>query len=174
MGCDIHLYIEYSRKETREDGKKYWTNFGNCFGHRDYHLFGILARDVRIDNPNGFPVKGLPGGGLGFVTENDSLIYISEDGEGDNETTLERAQAWNRDFHCKIINNRAGEPQLVENPDWHSHSWLTLQEYEKALNIYWTDPETFNIHPEYKAILGAMKSLDEQGYDVRAVFWFDN
>ncbi len=46
MGCDIHVFIEYSRKPELEKstGRRFWDNFGARFNPgRDYLMFALLA-----------------------------------------------------------------------------------------------------------------------------------
>ena len=91
---------------------------------------------MRTLEDNGFEPKGLPPfDDLGYSSRNDSVCYITKDGEGDNETTLERALGWVRGDASKL-HYRGDEPQWVDHPDWHSHNWLTTAEYEQAINNY--------------------------------------
>jgi len=55
--------------------------------------------------------------------------------------------------------------EVLEEGDDHSHSWSTIEEWEKAID----DDE-----PEYQAILAAAKTLQSHGRETRIVFWFDN
>ncbi|MGH2613169.1 MAG: hypothetical protein ACRDFB_09020 [Rhabdochlamydiaceae bacterium] len=75
MGCDIHMYVEYQRKDT--DRPKYWSSFGSRINPgRDYDLFGKLASvrgGTALIEPRGLPEH------ITFWTEHDSQIYITED-----------------------------------------------------------------------------------------------
>lgn len=56
--------------------------------------------------------------------------------------------------------------------DFHSHSWLSTQEYAEALKF-------FNEHSGFKlkeceAVLARLKRFEELGCEARVVFWFDN
>lgn len=171
MGCDIHMYIEYCKKETEPSEKKYWRDFGGRINPgRNYLMFGILSKGVRCDTTFNFPPKGTPDD-MAYASRNDSLIYISEE-PTEGSVTLEKAKQWEK-YGNKIINNSEGKPTWVEHPDWHSHSWLTTEEFEKAMEFYNKNSDKW-VEPEYEAILVSMKRFEELGYEARIVFWFDN
>jgi hypothetical protein len=50
-------------------------------------------------------------------------------------------------------------------PDYHTHSWLTADEFQQAMQRAEAE------HPEYLAVLAAMRAL---GPESRIVFCFDN
>ncbi len=199
MGCDIHMYVEYTSKEELEKyqrgekrdihgnpAKPYWMDFGGRVNPgRNYDMFGFLCKGVRSDHSNGFPRKGLPPfDELAYASRNDSVLYITDKGNGDNEVTLERALEWAKYDQNKLHYNSTGDkPVWVDNPDWHSHSWLTTQEFEEAINrfieyIKSDNDDGFytNYEPqiEYGALLAAMKYIESRGQVARIVFWFDN
>lgn len=206
MGCDLHFYVEYTDKESVEmekDGdlfndepyKAYWRDFGMKFNPgRNYWMFGLLSKGVRSNFDEGFEPKGIPNyDSLGFSSRNDYTLLIS-DNERDDEDgrccTMQQAMRWSTsNFSPSKLyyrNPTDDKPYRVSNPDWHSASWLTLDEYERTIQIYKEkirklveeDPEYNSIEdgilPEYEAILSAMKSLESNGYVTRVVFWFDN
>jgi len=192
MGCDVHMYVEYTDKKRLEETRKkkaegdttkneYWSTFGGCINPgRNYAMFGMLSQGVRSDFPNGMVPKGkLSHDDMGYHAADDAYMYIVDEGckPGDNEVSLEQAQEWASGGWPETIIYRNGVPKYVSHPDWHSHSWLTTEEYEKVLENYkalsedvsWGEPI------EYKALLGAMKTLESTGqYVARIVFWFDN
>jgi hypothetical protein len=169
MGCDIHMYIEYKSKK-REDNS--WFNFGGRINPgRNYFMFGILA-GVRCIVEGAFEKKGLPEN-LSFESKNGNYVYIYEDDKSENSCTLETAKSWEKSWGCKIIYTKDNVPYKVENPDWHTHSWLSVDEFEKAMEIYKSKAE-YSIYVKYEAILAAMKKLAEFDNEVRIVFWFDN
>ena len=192
MGCDIHMYFEYTDNETIEKSlrgekngrgeliKPYWRDIGGRINPgRNYAMFGFLSKGVRSDFENGFEPKGLPPfDDLGYSSRNDSVLYIIKNGEpGENEATLEHALKWTESGFYKI-HYRGDEPAWVDHPDWHSHSWLTTAEYEQAINNYmeYAKDEEWGEHvpAEYGAMLAAMKYLEVNGFTARVVFWFDN
>lgn len=192
MGCDIHVYLEYTNKEELEKyqrGEKrdihgnpvkpYWRDFGGRINPgRNYWMFGFLSKGVRGNFSDGLPAKGLPEfDERGYHSRNDSVCYISDKESSDGESvTLETAMKW-AEYGSKLYNNSNGQPQWVDHPDWHSHTWLTTEEYERAINTY---KEYCKLageidNPiEYVALLSAMKTFDENGYVARLVIWFDN
>jgi hypothetical protein len=173
------MYIEYSRKES-DYPRNYWRPFGGSINtHRDYELFGILARGVRGDNPDGFTQKGLlEYDKLGWRSQQDAYKYIDDEYDGDDGQycTMEEALKY-VEYGCVLVNDHNGEPTWVSNIDCHSHSWLSLIDFETALDIYhdYIANLDYVISIEYKAILAAMKELEDNGKNmVRVVFWFDN
>lgn len=138
MGCDIHMYVEYIPKELTS--KSYWQSWGARINPgRWYRLFGVLAQGVRTDDPNGFPCRDVP---------NDMGIYSSSD--------------------YYVTNGSKIPVSKVPCCDWHSASWLTVDEFSKALEIAGSPA------PEYHALLMAMRTLEFYAESVRVVFWFDN
>lgn len=205
MGCDIHLYIEYKTKKIESDGYKHdWLSHGGRINPgRNYALFALMA-DVR-NYGNELPVivqsRGMPDDAA-YHSSNDDRMYICND-EGEGYVKMERAEKWVKDGSSKFINNQNGEPVWVTNPDHHSHSWLTTNEFETILNKYlelesgwhkervsehmafverenikpdsWAyEPPAMSIEPKYQVVLASMKRFEELGYDARIVFWFDN
>jgi hypothetical protein len=191
MGADIHMYLEYTTKEELEEyqrgerrdrhgnpAKPYWRNFGSRINPgRNYWMFGFLSKGVRTDFSDGLPAKGLPEfDEMGYYTRIDSVSYISDEATSDNEVTLEKAMKWAQSG-CKLHKNSSGKPQWVDHPDWHSHTWLTADEYEYAINKYKEYCESVGEidNPiEYIALLSAMKTFEENGCATRLIIWFDN
>lgn len=143
-------------------------------------MFGYLTNgSVRYD-PNlefGIDPKGLPEGKLSYDVQNEYRLYITEDGEGDNETTMERALNYNERYGCKLhYSDRDKEkPLFVDSPDLHSHSWLSLDEYEMLIDEM-KKKEDVDVYVGviWLAVLDLMKSLENNGMKTRFVFWFDN
>lgn len=171
MGCDIHMYVEYKRKDDKRNN---WSNFGSRINPgRNYFMFGLLSKGVRSDNEDGVEPKGLPDN-LGWRTSDDMYLYIDDKySEEDDYVSMAQALKWETNYGCIIINDPQGNPYKVENPDWHSKSWLTTNEFEKQLEIYNNEPGDYR-EPEYMAILAAMKELENHNNECRVVFWFDN
>ncbi|MCT3693488.1 hypothetical protein HZQ67_13835 [Elizabethkingia anophelis] len=162
------MYIEY-KSENRDD----WNYFGSKINPgRNYFMFGLLSKGVRSQNEKGIEPKGLPDN-MSYKSSNNAYIYINDDyDENDDEyCSIEIAKRW-AEYGCKII-FRDEKPFKVEHPDWHSHSWLTTQEFEKQLEIYNSEPGYYP-EPEYMAVLASMKELEKYDNECRIVFWFDN
>lgn len=172
MGCDIHLYIEYSKKEETTPKEIRWSGFGGRINPgRNYLLFGIMSEGVRTDPTFSYEAKVVPND-MAYASRNDNLIFISET-PSDEYVTLEKAQQWEKRGY-KIINGSDGKPTWVEHPDHHSHSWLTTAEFEKVMEFYNGNANPKWLEPEYEAVLATMKRFEELGYNARIVFWFDN
>ncbi len=167
MGCDIHCYIEYRKKG--ETGN--WNGFGGRINPgRYYAMFSILAK-VRSDDdsPKLFSPKGMPED-CGFEVNDDYSDYISDDGR-ECHVSKHKAAEWVAKGWSKYRNEH-----WVTNPDWHSHSWLTPDEYERAIKAFYAaaEPHKYALDPEYLAILECLRSFEKSGHDSRLVFWFDN
>lgn len=173
MGCDIHMYVQYREKSRANTKYDWWDSFGSQFGNRNYTLFGILAgvRDTSVKHS--FDPKGLPSFGLSYVIESELYLHIRKDGEEKYEgsCTLEDAKRWGH----PIINNDKGEPWRTVHPDWHSFSWMTIDELKQAFKWYKKESDGYGLDVEYKAMLKAMEVLEDKGRnEVVVVFWFDN
>lgn len=175
MGCDIHAYVEY----TKDKKNPYWENLTRNFGARNYALFAALAGVRGELGP--FGPKGMPEGELGYYTGKDYWVAVApphhpEWASGEGWTSIETAQKWVDGGGCEVRYKEDGSLRSVSNPDYHSHSWLTTDELEQALDHYVSE----NVYREgkapsdWRALLVAMRSLESDGYLTRIVFWFDN
>lgn len=167
MGCDIHCYIEHRPKDEKGD----WNGFGGRINPgRYYAMFSILA-GVRSgeDCPKLFSPKGIPVD-LGYESNDDNRLFIS-DTKSDDYVSKERAAEWVAKGYSKLV-----DEHWVTNPDWHSHSWLTPDEYQQAVECYneFANPHGYHLDVEYLAILDCLRSFEKHGEDARLVFWFDN
>lgn len=170
MGCDIHMYIEYADKK-REN--KYWMDFGGRINPgRNYTMFGILA-GVRSDEKFSFEPKGVPEV-MSYAAAHDNQLYITDDGKGERECTKEQAKRWTQSGSSQYVKAANGENLWVTHPDWHSHSWLSTEEYKKALEFYFTEYNRWSNEPEYQAVLSCLETFEKLGFEARIVFWFDN
>lgn len=169
MGCDIHMYIEYANRRIPE---KRWADFGGKINPgRNYSMFGILSKGLRTTQEFSFEPKGLPYE-MGYHAVNDSRIPIGEHGEG--WASKDKVARWVNSGASEIIRNENGDAIWVTNPDWHSHSWLTTDEYKQAVTFYNDVHGKAYPEPEYNAVLACLESFEAQGFDARIVFWFDN
>ena len=164
MGCDIHVFMEYKSKTSDRPFMRGWPRINPG---RDYLLFGKLA-GVRDSYHQMFEPRGLPAD-IGWQASHDAYLYIVEEKMGAEDTcTLEDAKRWG----APIIEHN-GKPWKTLHPDWHSHSWLTLDEFSQALEKK-VEGQTYSHDPEYFALVEAAKVLEKAGNEVRFVFWFDN
>jgi hypothetical protein len=164
MGCDIHLYIEH--KPAKQEDKYSWRGFGGRINPgRDYHLFTAMADVRNYDRTALFQPRGLPEG-ISYHARCDNQLYIVEsETDGEGTTTRERAERWVQQGISKYTDERKN---FVTHPDWHSHSWLTPDEFETCIN------SIEDVDSPYKAVLAVMRSFEAQGERARIVFWFDN
>lgn len=169
MGCDIHCYVEHTSHRRHLDGKLRWQSFGGKINPgRHYGIFAKLAgvRNcyesgiVPISEPRGAPDD------LGRYANDDNTLYICDYG-GENHCTAKQAQQWVASGYSNYTDDSR---RRVTHPDWHSHSWVTPDEFGEAL----ADPKLSNIDVEYFALLAAMRELEKRGHETRLVFWFDN
>lgn len=159
MGCDIHLFIEY-----KTEGFDRWSPFGGKINPGRY--YGLFAKFAGVRNYYGIKAisepRGLPED-AGWRAKSENQLYISNT-ESEGHATPEQAKKWVDAGYSEIH-----DTHWVTNPDWHSHSWLTPNEFEQALN---------EIKPEkafeYFVVLDALRSFEKQGCQARLVFWFDN
>lgn len=175
MGCDIHMYVQYREKERAGTQYDWWSSFGGRINPgRNYSLFGVLCDGVRSEAPEGkcYEQRGLPEK-LGYAADYDVHLHIRDDDEPreENTCTLEDAKRWGR----RIEYDKDGKPWRTSHPDWHSHSWLTTKELAQAYRWYNSINRGYGVGAEYKALLAAMKALENKGKnEVIVVFWFDN
>ena len=177
MGCDIHLYIEHAHPQP-DDKKLYWQSLGGRINPgRDYDLFAKIA-GVReySDQPSKclIPPKGSPVD-LGWSAADDDRFRVIPDGEeesGEREVNRSRAEEWIK-YGSHWIALDEGRPEYwVSDPDNHSHTWLTPQEFRAALEA--TRDPAWGIDAEYFAVLAAVEELVRHGKMARLVIWFDN
>ena len=174
MGCDIHMYVEYSPRKFAHQRAKYgWISYGQRINPgRDYDLFGLLA-DVRGGTAI-YPKRGMPAD-AGFYTQYDNKIYISETSAEYGERSMATAQAEEQVAKWGATMEYAtdGRPLSVTNTDWHSHSWLNRNEFEHVLSAR-ALTEGGRAAIEYYALLASMRALEDDGLnESRVVFWFD-
>ncbi len=176
MGADIHAYVEYKYKNG-----EHWMGFGGQLRlGRDYHMFGLLANVRSAQGSALFEPKGLPCD-LGFQSFDDSTLRCTNDealAESEGYCSQANATKWVANGSAKWVTTDPNYPRIT-HPDWHSHSWLTLAEYNAVLKKY---KETGDGRYEagYDAVLAIMKAYakvkedKKPVYDVRLVFWFDS
>ena len=161
MGCDIHCFIEFKEQPHHD-----WTSFGGQIRPgRDYNAFGTLA-GVRNENeyehiePRGAPAD------IAYQAAEDFYLYITKDAKAaNNEATEERAAEWVRNGYSRLVR----DGKWITNPDAHSDTWLTLAEFKAAISRL-----SYGGSIQFRAMIGAMETLESNGAETRLVFWFDN
>ena len=125
MGCDIHCYVEYKNKAIDR-----WSPFGGAINPgRNYDIFAKLAG---VRNYNGVkPVaerRGMPDDAA-YVARYANVLFVTTS-PGEEYVTPGQAAMWVASGSSKYVGD---ENQWVTHPDWHSHSWLTTQEFAHAI-----------------------------------------
>ena len=162
MGCDIHAYVEYTTWSGSE-GSPWWSNLTANFGSRDYLWFGILA-DVRHEGDCLYPPRGLPDG-LAWETQDGAFLRADDQLVGqDGYCSVEQAKKWG---------GYDPETGRVPHPDWHSHSWLTTEEFGHCIAEHMKLAD-YPLEVGWLALFTAMKTIEDNGGKARIVFWFDN
>lgn len=173
MGCDIHAYIDYTAPFNPEDR---CCGLGRIRICRDYVLFGIVA-GIRSDTRPVVEPKGMPTV-YSYEVQQDYLLWINDHGKEDEpDGTCSSADA--KKWVERGQSEYALDGKFITAPDWHTHTWLTLEElkevrtrYKKAADRDYS-PEVTLV--EIDAIIGAMSGLAKhKGYIPRLVIWFDN
>lgn len=160
MGCDIHLYLESKHQRG-------WSDLCTPPGVRDYEMFELMA-GVRGDETL-FPPRGLPKD-IGLSTRHESQLFITEDGNGDHQASRENAAKWVSAGSSSYTDK---DKKFITHPDWHSHSWLTADEFGKVIDEY---RKRYGKSPDldYVALHHMMVFYGFNGVETRLVFWFDN
>lgn len=169
MGCDITAYIEYSTS-TDDDGTRWFNDFASIPINRNYLLFALMAG---VRNRHEIePVrerKGLPSNVSEVVLVECCLLINEGESTIYNVCTPEEAERLLKNGASKYIRD-----DLITNPDYHSYSWLSIQELEEVqrrfINYTQSEPDLI-----LEAAIAAMKVLDRDGTGCsRLVFWFDS
>ncbi|WP_333571348.1 hypothetical protein [Sphingomonas sp.] len=182
MGCDIHAYIEFAQKPAGDD-RPYWQSFTRNGGGRNYVMFGVLA-GVRVPEAQLFEPKGMPEGQLSSGVSGDHWILVAPEvhpewADDEGYCSLANAEAWVKNGYSVGENDENRRLRRVSNPDHHSHSWLTADELQQALDHYGKVIPTFwssdhEVPAEWQEMFGAMRSFEAADCLTRLVFWFDN
>lgn len=161
MGCDIHIYPEYySKKSLIEEPERLWVSSicGEYQIGRSYDLFGIMCHGVRSNNPNSIDnARGLPDDpNMGYLAKSRSQLVVIPDHELKSSCAPEGFIAeslvdnWRKTGSKILTINPASETdrEVIQNPDYHSHSWLTTQELFKVRQLYLNDQIRYQ-HEQY-------------------------
>lgn len=134
---------------------------------RDYRLFGQLA-GVRGGDPI-YPARGLPEK-LGYEADGDWWLYLVDDGKDLSEGMATRSSAagWVAGGSSVYRKNTDGFDTWVSDPDAHTPSWLSWQEFRRCVLAV---PDC---DAKWRAVVAAMGSMENEGFETRVVFWFDN
>lgn len=145
MGADMHGGIETvdTFTITDDEGKKHDSKnvytFCDLHVDRDYTLFALIA-GVRASWQNtqgrkpGTP-KGFPADAGWSMLERYALV-VSDSFEGEGRCSFGDAERWINQGISKVIEERDGKPFRINNPDWHSATWLGLDELKAIQQSY--------------------------------------
>ncbi len=173
MGCDIHCYIEYRnpKRVTESEKNKSWNSFGNRINPgRNYLMFSLMA-GIRSDYSDIKP-KGLPDD-IGYNASGDNFIFIVADSEpqqySEGYVKASVAERYVKGGSVYKMNFE-GKPTWVSNPDWHSHSWLSLEEFKQVLKRYVVE-EHKDWEQRESERLGFIESTKKDGIDIPKDSW---
>ena len=158
MGCDIHVHVE-----TKEHSR-WW-----CFGYAELHLirnYDMFAKMADVRNNGRFKPISLPKGlpdDISITTQSNNLLYVV-DVDAEDEKTVEKSRA--EDWVNRGRSEWVMDKTYVTHPDWHSHSWLTFNEFRQCVD------NTSSV--DYRALLKLLEAFEIEGIETRLVFWFDN
>lgn len=161
MGCDIHCYIEHKQYDS------WWLFGGRINPGRCYYFFTLVA-GVRGDKSEClFPVRGMPSD-ADWQTKADNTTYVTELGSDEPYSVSKKnAEEWVAAGYSKWV-----DTDHVTQPDWHSHSWVTGDEWAKAIKEY--EKSGYKMNAEYYVMREILREFKKQGQECRVVFWFDN
>ena len=176
MGTDIHTFIEY---KVQNNKKVSWRSFsdGAFWLERDYTMFYILAQVRSEKTPKSFKAKGkVPFNQISNSVRDGRMASIGEYNEEYGGCirgyTKEQAIEFKKKFGCRI-QYICKNPYWVDEPDYHSDTWLTFSEYSQALQYY--EDYTKETPPiGYLAVYEIMKVYENAGHETRLIVFFDN
>lgn len=175
MGCDIHGFLEVSHFEGAACAALF---AGEAYLPRDYAVFDALAgvRGNR-DRPPLFAPRGLPLDISEAAFENFFSFVIDEADvslwRGYNWVTIDEVSTTDR-FPMEIKpSGMRSKHGYVPNPDWHTPSYLLIDEIHAALaHAGITEGQ---LAPEWRFTIDTLSNAQRQlAKRARLVFWFDN
>lgn len=200
MGTDIHAYLEIEKTNVdyyRGEESKFHDLFCEISFTRDYLLFDLLA-GVRgqisdaVFEPRGFPSKA----SFQVVNEYSYRVVHHSDPQKDEMPFEEASSKVSRGW-CHWVGT---SHQRISNPDWHTPSYLyvdelrkvkdvykekKLQEFEAVAKFLFAMSKEVNVKEllsaeddymfELDAVIAMMETLEKnKTVKCRLVFWFDN
>lgn len=197
MGCDIHMYVEY-RKKGKRTWRSFGGRITPCRWYAMFEkLAGVRGDESKaIVSPRGYPDDA----GWEAQSANELWIdYEAKDDESVAESHARAVDAlrWVQSGSSKLVGPLTEivtsdeilpetddgivldvpdvkaalrGAQRVTCPDWHSHSWLTTEEFGRAIRAVAKPSQA----QQYYALLAAMRQLEVGGNEARVVFWFDS
>lgn len=191
MGCDIHAYVEEVWEYNERDSKAYKSASHIASFHHMNRYYGLFACMAGVRNYwDLYPVvapRGLPNDpGISYRVRKESNFRVNDERNNagcDDYVSRADAERWTESGWSKWYDDRQDE---VTHPDWHTYSWLTTDEFAKAIEQFEAllnnEHEEDNIPggitqapADYRGCLALMREIDKQeNSTARLVFWFDN
>lgn len=164
------------------------------YGERDYWMFACLAGVRGWYWAGDFPKpKGLPDDMSDHTKRSCCLIYDSrftdeyvKDHDYGHLITKAQYESLSKSSpsdvceYTKELIERNKYEKLLYCPDFHSHSWVTREEFEEILDKAYLreikgEKKYIGGYAPYLTLLGILKAYELEGlYETRLVFWFDN
>jgi hypothetical protein len=141
MGCDIHAYIEFFSKSDFKNSRKC---FVDCFAGelsfgRDYILFGLVA-GVRHHLPPLIKARGIPTEPELSYTVSDAyyLNVVADDAARFSDNSIRRtlAEEYVSEGYAHYTDSTKSH---ITNPNYHSATYLTLDELLTIRKMYLTE-----------------------------------
>lgn len=175
MGCDIHLFVERKIKGSNDRFEN--TAFCGEFSDRNYIMFAFLANVRNYDRIKHLPLRGLPNdiGHATFDAIFRSEVEACREGLDGKWYCLQKdVDKW-FETGSPFIREVTGVKYYL-HPDFHSYNWCTASELSKGIDVV---RKKYGLSigsvVEWLALASYMTTLEENGgYEVRAVYCFDN
>jgi hypothetical protein len=139
-----------------------------------------------------FNAKGIPSD-ISWRTVQDYTLCVTHD-DNEDGCTKTQAASWVAAGTCKVWNSINGEIVMITNPDWHTPSWLNIQEMKivaERMRIILTDnfartnagkPNQNMLNSMFdntlanvEGLIAMLEKIEESGcIKTRVVFWFDS
>lgn len=209
MGCDIHLYTEhkvYNHWEALDisnAGQRNYDFFGLMANgvRRDYdeETYGFT-----VEEPRGIPDD------LSYGVFIDYYIRVLDSDFLERNCDIKTAKDYATRYGCRILKIKerndngawvyfgtkekavpcnitevnGDDKYFIEDPDFHSASYMSLEEYRQVLDNYYkvlklddeslTEEQIKKYGVYWEAIYAYLKTYEDLGSETRLVFWFDS
>jgi hypothetical protein len=163
----------YFQIEARNAGRRRWWHLGRIRLSQDHLLFELLAGGWSASTPDlhveCLVPKGLPHDVTELSLKEGSFTVDDDAARLEIPDTCSRAAAdeWANDGRSRYIHNG----YAVTRPEFHSHSWVTIDEFRLVRDRYRSSGGKNDI-PALNSVVAMMESLANDGIETRAVFWF--
>jgi hypothetical protein len=127
MGTDIHGFIDYDDPTN----PTYCHHFAKMQLSRDYWMFILLAsvRGDSIQKQQGLPAKGLPSQ-ISWEIRDELYLKIVQDNNPLTEAGIGYIGETEANKYKRV------DKYYCENPDWHSISYVSIEELDAVFSKY--------------------------------------